>query len=101
MINQVVLVGRLKEEIEWYDDFAVITLAVPRPYKNEDGEYDIDIIKCKMDDKMANNAEEYCHKGDIIGIKGKLENLTGNIEIVIEKMSFLSSKSTNEEDNEE
>ncbi len=101
MLNQVVLVGRLKEEIEWYDDFAVVTLAVSRPYKNDEGEYDTDIIKCKVGGEMAKNSEEYCHKGDIIGIKGRLENSTGNVEIIIDKMTFLSSRSNSNEENEE
>lgn len=101
MLNQVVLVGRLKEEIEWYDDFAVVTLAVSKPYKNDEGEYDIDIIKCKVSGEMAKNSEEHCHKGDIIGIKGRLENSTGNVEVIIDKMTFLSSRSNSNEENEE
>ena len=45
MLNQVVLVGRLKDEIEWLDEQnAILTLAVSRPTKDENGEYGTDIF---------------------------------------------------------
>ena len=73
MLNQVVLVGRLKDEIEWLDEQnAILTLAIPRPTKDENGEYGTDMVKVKIVGQMADNTAEYCHKGDIIGIKGKV-----------------------------
>ena len=51
MVNQIILVGRLVKtpELELTDSgkkISTITLAVPRTYKNLNGEYDTDFIDC-------------------------------------------------------
>ena len=51
MLNQTVIVGRLvskpeTKELEEGKKVANLTLAVPRSYKNENGEYDTDFIDC-------------------------------------------------------
>lgn len=105
MLNQCVLVGRLARDVEVKElesgkKVANITLAVPRPYKNELGEYDTDFIDCTLWEGVAINTSEYCHKGDIIGIKGRIqtnnyENEDGekrkSTQIIAEKVTFLSS----------
>ena len=80
MLNQVVLVGRLTKELELEEGenekkFAKITLAVPRSFKNSDGEYETDFINCMLFDSIASNTSEWCHKGDIIGVKGRYKQL--------------------------
>lgn len=100
MLNQVILVGRLKDEIEWLDEQnAILTLAIPRPTKDENGEYGIDMVKVKIVGQIADNTAEYCHKGDIIGIKGRVVTEDDKINIVAEKVTFLSSHK--QEDNDE
>lgn len=100
MLNQVVLVGRLKDEIEWLDEQnAILTLTIPRPTKDENGEYGTDMVKVKIVGQMADNTVEYCHKGDIIGIKGRVVTEDDKINIVAEKATFLSSHK--QEDNDE
>lgn len=113
MLNQVILVGRLVEEIQLKENEngkknAEITLAVGRPFKNENGEYDTDFIDCVLWTGVAENTAEYCHKGDIIGIRGRIqsriiENEDGTkskqMGIVAEKVTFLSSeKGTKDEE---
>jgi single-strand DNA-binding protein len=82
-----------------------ITLAVPRSYKNSKGEYETDFIDCILWTGIAETTSEYCKKGDLIGIKGRVQ--TRNIEldddkkkhiteVVAEKVTFLSPK--NKED---
>ena len=73
MLNQTVIVGRLVKDPELYttengNKVTNITLAVPRSYKNVDGEYDTDFITCVLWKGIAENAAEYCHKGDLLGI---------------------------------
>ena len=106
MLNQVVLVGRVanelsKENIEGGKSRTILTLAVPRSYKNENGEYDTDFINCTLWNGIAENTTEYVKKGDIVGVKGRLQSETKlNIDnstsyemvIVAEKVTFLSSK---------
>ncbi len=110
MLNQVVLVGRLVRDIEVHKtdknkNITTVTLAIPRSFKNANGEYDTDFIDCILWDSTAVTTGEYCHKGDIIGVKGRLQSRVIEkdkekkylTEIVAEKVTFLSSKSKEEE----
>ena len=105
MLNQAVLVGRIVQEPELNKTDAGnvmhITLAVPRSFKNINGEYDTDFINCTLWQAIAENTVEYCKKGDLVGIKGRIqssnyEDKEGNkryaVEIVAEKVTFLASK---------
>ena len=103
MLNQAVIVGRLVErpiieESENGRKVSEITLAVPRSYKNAEGIYETDFIKCTLWNGIAENTVEYCNKGDIIGVKGRLQCLSGNeLKVVAEKVTFLSNNKTKEE----
>ncbi len=106
MLNQVVLVGRLTDDIEVSTvekgkKVTSLILAVQRTFKNSDGIYETDFIKCTLWNAIASSTSEYCHKGDIVGIKGRLQVTTyedkdGNkktsTEVIAEKVTFLSSK---------
>lgn len=97
ILNQVILVGRLTKDVilEQIDDdkfMAITTIAIPRAFKNENGEYDTDIVDIEVFGGVASNMSEYCKKGDIIGIKGRVESdEKKTIRIVAEKVTFLSS----------
>ncbi len=107
-MNQVILVGRLVKDIELRStingtNVAYLTLAVDRPYKNSEGKYETDFIRCILWKEIASNTHEYCHKGDCIGIKGRVEvrkykdkneNTKWIQEIVAEKVTFLSKAKT-------
>lgn len=74
MLNQTVIVGRLVREPELRETengtkVTNITLAVPRSYKNVDGEYETDFISCVLWKGIAENTVEYVKKGDLLGIK--------------------------------
>lgn len=103
MLNQVIMVGRLVEkpiveENENGRKVSEITIAVPRSFKNAEGLYDTDFIKCTLWNGIAENTVEYCNKGDIIGVKGRLQCLNGNeLQLVAEKITFLSTNKTKEE----
>ena len=104
MLNQVVLVGRLTRNITINKSdkgvkVATISLAIPRSFKNSDGIYDTDFIDCVAFETIAENTKEYCKKGDVVGVKGRIqsriiekEDKSQNImEIICEKITFLSS----------
>ncbi len=111
MLNQTVLVGRLVRDPELRETdsgrkVTNITLAVPRSYKNLNGEYDTDFISCVLWKGVAESTVEYCKQGDLVGVKGRIQ--TRNIEldeeerrqvveVVAEKITFLSSKRKEEE----
>ena len=109
MLNQIVLVGRLTKDPEVRETengkkVSRITLAVPRSYKNTDGEYESDFISCTLWTGIAENTAEYCRKGDLLGIKGRLETRTYEkdeetkyvSEIIAEKVTFLLNKKKEE-----
>lgn len=107
MLNQIVLVGRLTRDISVYKSekgkkVATISLAIPRSFKNMEGNYDTDFIDCVAFENIAENAAEYCGKGDIVGVKGRVQSRILEkenekvylMEIIAEKVTFLTSKET-------
>lgn len=104
MLNQVVIVGRLTSdpeinEVENGGKVITITVAVPRIYKNAEGVYETDFIKCTIWNGIAKTTAEYCEKGDLIGVKGRLQCLSGNeLQVVAERVSFLSNKKEEDRD---
>lgn len=109
MLNQVILVGRLTKDPEVKKSknnisYSYITLAVPRSYKNVNGEYETDFIDCVLWQVMASNTAEYCKKGDIVGIKGRIESRIYEkddekkylTEVIAEKVTFLSNNKAEE-----
>ena len=99
MLNQIVLVGRITKTPEMMENqdgskFAIINLAVPRTFKNENGEYDTDFIDCVLWKGIAENTCNYVKKDDVVGVRGRIQNLnnTAQLQLIAEKVSFLSSK---------
>ncbi len=105
MHNLVYLIGRLVSDPELKTsennkNYTTITLAVQRNFKNADGIYDTDFLKCILWNGIATNVNEYCKKGDLVGVKGRLqvrkyeenEETKYITEIIVDKISFLASK---------
>ena len=105
MLNQVVLVGRLTSDpevvvLEGGHKKSIFNVAVPRSFKNSNGEYETDFIRCLLWDAIATSTAEYCHKGDLVGIKGRLQTRSYEVdnekkyisEVIVDKVSFLASK---------
>lgn len=105
MLNQIVLVGRLVKdpEVKTTENNrkrSFITLAIPRSFKNMDGEYETDFVDCILWDVVATNTKEYCKKGDIIGVKGRVQSRIVekdntkeyHLDVIAEKVTFLSGK---------
>ena len=115
MINQIILVGRLTgdPEIEEYENGkkrTIINIAVQRQFKNIDNKYDTDFFRCVLWNGMASNTKNYCQRGDIVGVKGRVqnrnyvdsENNTRYItEIIAEKISFVSHSQKRENKSDE
>lgn len=51
---------------------ATLTLAVTRPFKNMDGNYETDFIKITLWNGVAQSTCDYTQKGDIVGVKGRV-----------------------------
>lgn len=105
MLNQIILCGRLTKDIdiEQIDDdkiMGTMALAVPRNFKNEEGVYDTDFITIKIFGGIASNTKEYCTKGDLVGVKGRVESYgdDNKMQIIGEKITFLSSARNKKEE---
>jgi single-strand DNA-binding protein len=111
MINQVTLVGRLTKDPDLRitpegTPVVNLTLAVNRQFKNQNGDYETDFVHCTIWRKTAENTANYCRKGSVLGITGKIhtrnyQNQDGKrvyvTEVVAENVQFLSRRPMNEE----
>ena len=77
-MNIVTLIGRLTRDVELSyvpntgtakADFA---LAVPRDFKNKDGEKEVDFIPVEFMGKKAENIAKYIEKGSLVAVQGNL-----------------------------
>ncbi len=115
MLNSVILIGRLAHDLKIRQvmegkSVTTMTLAVTRPFKNYDGQYDTDFIKVSLWDSIAKQAEEYLSKGQLVAVHGRLqvnqmsygdEKKLNLIELIGEKLVFLSPREIKEaEENE-
>lgn len=78
MINNVTLVGRLTRDPELRyttSNVAVATfnLAVNRNFKGANGEREADFINCMIWRKQAELFAEWCKKGNLVGITGRIQ----------------------------
>ena len=105
MINQVTLVGRLTKDPELRytpDGHAVsnVTVALNRNFRSGTDQA-ADFIQCTIWKKAAENTAQYCRKGSIVGITGRIQtrNYEGSdgkrvyvTEVVAEYIKFMDSK---------
>jgi single-strand DNA-binding protein len=108
MINNVVVTGRLTRAVDLrYTSngtaFASFTLAVDRPFRNQNNEKETDFINCVMWRKSAENLANYTNKGSLIGVEGRIQtrnydNGQGQrvyvTEVLAERFTFLESAKT-------
>ena len=85
-MNTIVLVGRITS-FEGNE----VTISVNRNYKNEDGIYMSDLIPVRLSANIGEKMQDFCKIGDVIGVKGRLEN-RGEVVVMTDKVSFLSAK---------
>ncbi|WP_182200337.1 single-stranded DNA-binding protein [Paraliobacillus salinarum] len=106
MLNRVVLVGRLTKDPDLRytaNGVAVanFTLAVNRPFSNQQGEREADFINCVVWRRPAENLANFMNKGSLVGVDGRVQtrNFEGQdgkrvyvTEIVADSVQFLESK---------
>lgn len=105
MLNRVALVGRLTKEVELRrigsgKAVASFTLAVERNYKRE-GEPTADFISCVCWGKVAENTANYCSKGSLVSVDGRIqtrnyENSQGQkvyvTEVIADSVQFIDTR---------
>ncbi|HWO78188.1 MAG TPA: single-stranded DNA-binding protein [Bacillus sp. (in: firmicutes)] len=108
MLNQVTLVGRLTRDPEVRrtpEGTAVtnVTIAINRHFRNQQGEIEADFVPCTIWRKAAENTAQYCKKGSLVGVIGKIqtrfyENQEGKrvyvTEVVADSIQFIDTRSS-------
>ncbi|MDF2854334.1 MAG: single-stranded DNA-binding protein [Neobacillus sp.] len=113
MINRVVLVGRLTKnpELRYTPNGVAVTsftIAVNRPFSNQQGERDADFIPVVVWRRQAENAANFLQKGSLAGVEGRIqtrsyENNEGRrvyiTEVVADSVQFLEPKGSRQANN--
>ncbi|GGL57749.1 single-stranded DNA-binding protein [Sporolactobacillus putidus] len=112
MINRVILVGRLTKnpELRYTPNgvaVASFTIAVNRPFSNQQGEREADFIPVIVWRRQAENAANFLTKGSLAGVDGRIqtrnyENNEGRrvyvTEVIADSVQFLEPKSARHTD---
>lgn len=108
MINTLTVVGRLVSDPKIIETEnkkkTIVTIRVPRSYKDLNGVYKSDVVDCVLWSEMAQQVCELCKKGDLLAVKGRIQSSVTiddgttydgtrkrELAIVAEKISFLAS----------
>jgi single-strand DNA-binding protein len=106
MLNNVSLVGRLTRdpEMRYISDgtaVAKFTMAINRNFKSSRGEYEADFVNCTVWRKLAENTANYCKKGSLVGVTGRIQSRSFEgkegdrvyvTEVVADRVRFLEKK---------
>ena len=71
MLNQFVLVGRVNNINKINDKECTVTLEIPRPFKNKNGEYENNYVDVIVKGEVAKTTMEHVVNNDLIGAKGR------------------------------
>lgn len=103
-LNRMVIIGRLTQDPELKSvganniPHASFTVAVDRPFKNQQGEYDTDFIPVSVWRKLGETVAKHCQKGRLVAVEGHLETRTYEaqdgskrraFEVVADSVQFL------------
>src|SRR5690625_1761172 len=105
-MNRVVLVGRLTRDpdLRYTPNgvaVATFTVAVNRPFKNQQGEQEADFVNCVVWRKQAENLANYMKKGSQVGVDGRVQtrsydNQEGRkvfvTEVLVESITYLEPR---------
>lgn|GEM_PF-257943 len=107
MFQNTIIVGRMTRNAELQKtqedrSFTNVTLAVQRSHKNlATGEFETDFINVVLWGANADKVVEYCGKGSVIGIRGRLITRTYEVpnfkairttEVVGDRVSFINTR---------
>ncbi|QDP42012.1 single-stranded DNA-binding protein [Radiobacillus deserti] len=106
MLNRVVLVGRLTKDPDLrYTPNGVavanFTLAVNRPFSNQQGNREADFINCVVWRRPAENLANFMSKGSLVGVDGRIQTRSFDgqdgkrvfiTEVVADSVQFLETK---------
>lgn len=106
MLNHSYLIGRITKELDLRKtptgkDVVSFTLACGRGKKDANGNEETDFINCVVWNNSAKALHQYCGKGSLIAVSGRLQSRSYDdnggrkiyvTEVLVDKMQFLDSK---------
>lgn len=106
-LNKCIFLGRIVNDLEIKQtpsgvSVLTFTIAVDRNFKNANGEYDTDFIKCVAFRSVSEFIGKYFYKGRMIAIDGHMQNRNYEdkngdkryiTEIIVDNASFTGEKS--------
>lgn len=109
MLNKVILIGRLTRDPELRKtpnnvSVCQFTIAVNRPFQDQNGERQADFINCIAWKAQAENLCKYLNKGALIAVSGNIQTRSYTdqsgatryvTEVVCENIVFLEAKKDN------
>lgn len=111
MVNSVVLVGRLVRDPELRktssgNSVASFTIACDDSRRGPNGEKQTVFMACSLFGKGADNMMKFCHKGNLVGVVGRLTQRKYNrksdnseitvTEIIADRVDFMEPKSNSD-----
>lgn len=113
MINRVILVGRMTKDPELRrtasgDAVTSFTMALDRGFTSQDGQT-ADFIPVVVWKRIAENVAQYCGKGSLVGVEGRLrsrsyDNNHGDkvfvVEVLADRVQFLETRAMRAEKNQ-
>lgn len=111
MLNRVVLAGRLTKDPELRytpngNAVTRFTVAVTRPFRNQQGEQKTDFVNCVAWRKQAENLANYMRKGSMVGVDGRIQTDSYDdqdgkrvfvTEVLAEQIHFLESRGASQQ----
>ena len=106
-MNRFNITGRVSQDVNLYAtksnvNFAWLSVAVKKKFKNKEGKYDADFIEIGAWRQKAEFANKYLKKGDMVGVQGHMTVETkynehsghneSQISLVADEIEILSSK---------
>ncbi len=113
-MNKVVLIGRLTRDPELRytgnnTPVATFTLAVNRPFSNQQGEREADFINIVVWRKQAENVKNFVTQGSQVAVEGRIQTRSYDdangqkryvTEVIADNVEFLGSKNSSTNSNE-
>lgn len=113
-MNRVVLVGRMTKDPELRFTpsgvaVANFTLAVNRPFSNQEGDREADFINCVVWRRPAENVANFLKKGSLAGVDGRIQTRSFEgqdgkrvyiTEVIADSVQFLESKGNGNQNKE-
>ena len=104
-MNKAIIIGRMVRDPEMRTTQnglanTTFTLAVNRPFSNQEGEKEADFINCVAWRKQAENIAKYCVKGSQVAVEGRIQTRSYDAqdgskryvtEVIVENCTFLST----------